>query len=67
MKTGPFHAAFIAGTGRFCYSEQYYRPGTFLSAAVERMLYITENMQTFGLKSEGGTSIATERTYVPLL
>ena len=34
---------------------------------VERMLYITENMQSFGLKLEDGRIIATDPEYVPLL
>lgn len=46
---------------------QYYRPGEFCSLGVERMLYITENMQSFGLKLEDGTIIATDPVYVPLL
>lgn len=46
---------------------QYYRPGEFCSLGVERMLYITENMQSFGLKLEDGTIIATDEAYVPLL
>ena len=46
---------------------QYYRPGEFCSLGVERMLYITENLQSFGLKLEDGTIIATDPVYVPLL
>ena len=46
---------------------QYYRPGKFCSLGVERMLYITENLQSFGLKLEDGTIIATDPVYVPLL
>ena len=45
----------------------FYRAGEFLSLGVERMLYITENMQSFGLKLEDGTIIATDQIYVPLL
>lgn len=45
----------------------FYRAGEFLSLGVERMLYITENMQSFGLQLEGGTIIATDPAYVPLL
>lgn len=45
----------------------YSRPGEILSLGVERMLYITENMQSFGLKLEDGTIIATDPVYVPLL
>lgn len=45
----------------------YSRPGESLSLGVERMLYITENMQSFGLKLEDGTIIATDPYYVPLL
>ena len=45
----------------------YYRAGSFLSLGVERMLYITENMESFGLKLEDGTLIATDPYYVPLL
>lgn len=45
----------------------YYRAGEFLSLGLERMLYITENMQSFGLKLEDGTLIATDPAYVPLL
>lgn len=46
---------------------QYYRPGEFCSLGVERMLYITEDLQSFGLKLEDGTIIATYPAYVPLL
>lgn len=46
---------------------QYYRPGEFCSLGVERMLYITEGMQSLGLKLEDGTIIATDPAYVPLL
>lgn len=46
---------------------QYYQPGEFCSLGVERMLYITENMQSFGLNLEDGTIIATDEAYVPLL
>lgn len=46
---------------------QYYRPGAFCFLGVERMLYITENLQSFGLKLEDGTIIATDPVYVPLL
>lgn len=45
----------------------YSRAGGFLSLGVERMLYITENMQSFGLKLEDGRIIATDPEYVPLL
>lgn len=45
----------------------YYRAGDFLSLGVERMLYITENLQSFGLQMEDGTIIATDPSYVPLL
>ena len=45
----------------------YSRPGEFLSLGVERMLYITENMQSFGLRLEDGTIITTDEAYVPLL
>ena len=45
----------------------FYRAGEFLSLGVERMLYITENMQSFGLKLEDGRIIATDPEYVPLL
>ena len=45
----------------------FHRPGEFLSLGVERMLYITENMQSFGLRLEDGTIIATDPVYVPLL
>ena len=45
----------------------FYRAGDFLSLGVERMLYITENMQSFGLQLEDGTIIATDPSYVPLL
>ena len=34
---------------------------------VERMLYITESMESFGLRLEDGTIIATDEAYVPLL
>ena len=43
------------------------RAGEFLSLGVERMLYITENLQSFGLRLEDGTIIATDEHYVPLL
>ena len=43
------------------------RAGDFLSLGVERMLYITEDMQSFGLRLEDGTIIATDEAYVPLL
>lgn len=46
---------------------QYHRPGEFCSLGVERMLYITEDLQSFGLKLEDGTIIATDSVYVPLL
>lgn len=46
---------------------QYHRPGEFCSLGVERMLYITEDLQSFGLKLEDGTIIATDPVYVPLL
>ena len=45
----------------------YYRAGNFLTLGLDRMLYITENMQSFGLKLEDGTIIATDEYYVPLL
>ena len=45
----------------------YSRAGESLSLGVERMLYITENMQSFGLKLEDGRIIATDPEYVPLL
>ena len=45
----------------------YYRPGEFCALGVERMLYITESMQSFGLRLEDGTVIATDAAYVPLL
>ena len=45
----------------------FYRAGDFLSLGVERMLYITENLQSFGLRLEDGTLIATDEAYVPLL
>lgn len=45
----------------------FYRAGKFLSLGVERMLYMTENMQSFGLQLEDGTIIATDESYVPLL
>ena len=43
------------------------RAGEFLSLGVERMLYITESMESFGLQLEDGTIIATDHYYVPLL
>lgn len=43
------------------------RPGEFLALGVERMLYITESMESFGCKLEDGTIIATDEFYVPLL
>lgn len=45
----------------------YNRAGESLTLGVERMLYITENMESFGLKLEDGTLIATDPVYVPLL
>ena len=45
----------------------YYRAGSFLSLGLDRMLYITESMESFGLKLEDGTLIATDPCYVPLL
>lgn len=45
----------------------FHRSGEFLSLGVEQMLYITEEMQSFGLKLEDGTIIATDPFYVPLL
>lgn len=45
----------------------FYRAGDFLSLGVERMLYMTENMQSFGLQLEDGTIVATDKSYVPLL
>lgn len=46
---------------------RYHRPGEVLSLGVERMLYITENLESFGLRLEDGTMIATDEAYVPLL
>lgn len=43
------------------------RPGEFLSLGMDRMLYITESMESFGLRLENGTIIATDACYVPLL
>ena len=45
----------------------FHRAGESLSLGVERMLYITEGMESFGLKLEDGTIIATDPVYVPLL
>ena len=45
----------------------FYRAGEFLSLGFERLLYITEDMQSFGLRLEDGTIIATDEAYVPLL
>ena len=45
----------------------FYRAGEFCTLGVERMLYITENMQSFGLRLEDGAIIATDEAYVPLL
>lgn len=45
----------------------YNRAGESLTLGVERMLYITEGMESFGLKLEDGTLIATDPAYVPLL
>lgn len=45
----------------------YLRAGQFSSLGVERLLYITEEMQPFGLKLEDGRIIATDEAYVPLL
>jgi transcriptional regulator with XRE-family HTH domain len=45
----------------------FYRAGEFCTLGVERMLYITENMQSFGLRLEDGTIITTDEAYVPLL
>ena len=41
--------------------------GDNLSLGVERMLYITESMESFGLRLEDGTIITTDEAYVPLL
>ena len=41
--------------------------GILHALGVERMLYITENMQSFGLRLEDGTIITTDEAYVPLL
>lgn len=46
---------------------QYYSRGRFLDPGIDRLLYITEEMQSFGLKLEDGTIIATDEAYVPLL
>ena len=43
------------------------RPGEFLSLGLDQMLYITESMESFGLRLEDGTIIATDACYVPLL
>lgn len=48
-------------------SIQYMESGTFPDIGVERMLYITESMESFGLRLEDGTIIATDEAYVPLL
>lgn len=45
----------------------YSRAGEFLTLGLDRMLYITEDMHSFGLKLEDGTIIATDEQYVPLL
>lgn len=45
----------------------YLRAGQFSSLGVERLLYITEEMQSFGLRLEDGRIIATDEAYVPLL
>ena len=45
----------------------FYRAVEFCTLGVERMLYITENMQSFGLRLEDGTIITTDEAYVPLL
>ena len=45
----------------------YCRSGEFLTLGVERLLYITESMESFGLRLEDGTLIATDESYVPLL
>ena len=45
----------------------FYRAGEFCTLGVERMLYMTENLQSFGLRLEDGTLIATDEAYVPLL
>ena len=45
----------------------FYRAGEFLTLGVDRMLYMTENLQSFGLRLEDGTLIATDEAYVPLL
>ena len=45
----------------------FYRAGEFCTLGVERMLYITENMQSFGLRLDDGTIITTDEAYVPLL
>ena len=45
----------------------FYRAGEFLTLGVDRMLYMTESMQSFGFRLEDGTIIATDEVYVPLL
>ena len=48
-------------------SIDYGSPGSGLDCGVEHWLYITEDMESFGLRLENGTIIATNESYVPLL
>ncbi len=45
----------------------YIYKGTFLDTGLESMLYISQDMQDFGLRLEGGTVIATDAFYAKIL
>lgn len=45
----------------------YIYKGTFLDTGLESMLYISQDMQDFGLRLEGGTVIATDAFYAIIL
>ena len=45
----------------------YIYKGTFLDTGLESMLYISQDMQNFGLKLEDGTIIATDAFYAKIL
>lgn len=45
----------------------YIYKGTFLDAGLESMLYISQDMQDFGLRLEDGTVIATDAFYAKIL
>ena len=45
----------------------YIYKGTFLDTGLESMLYISQDMQDFGLRLEDGTVIATDAFYAKIL